>query len=252
MRVPASLRALLTNLIDYAGLYPPAALPFEGVADRYRGFRDSPENWMLNRLVLPATKLHVERGWRVTLLAEEDPGALPPEVETIETKLPRALAGLPTYCEVPLDQIRGAFAKVRTGGLTPDAIPSPERLARFLFDAAAQRIAFKATAGLHHPIRAERALTYEVDSPRAPMHGFINVFAGAAFAWHGMDRRSIVEVLEERDPAAFQFREDALLWNHHRIGADQLNTARRDFCHSFGSCSFEEPVTELRELGLLP
>ena len=252
MQIPASLRALLTNLIDYAGLYPPAALPVEVVADRYRVFRNSPDRWILNRLVLPAAKLHAEGGWRVTLLAEEDPGPLPREVETIETKLPRALGGLPTYCEVPLAQIRGTYAKVRTGGLTPSAIPSTEDLARFLFEAAARRIAFKATAGLHHPIRAERALTYAPDSPRAPMHGFLNVFAGAAFAWEGMDLRNIVEVLEERDPTAFQFSEDALVWKHHRIGSDRVKAARSEFCHSFGSCSFEEPVTELRELGLLP
>ena len=51
--VPASLRALLTNLIDYAGLYPPAALSLDVVEDRYRGFCGSPDAWMLNRLVLP-------------------------------------------------------------------------------------------------------------------------------------------------------------------------------------------------------
>jgi hypothetical protein len=31
-----------------------------------------------------------------------------------------------------------------------------------------------------------------------------------------------------------------------------VKAARREFSHSFGSCSFEEPVTELRELALLP
>jgi hypothetical protein len=251
-RAPASLRALLTNLVDYAGLYPPAALSLDVVVDRYRGFCASPDAWLLNRLVLPAAKLRVERGWRITLLADEDPGPLPPEVETIETKLPRALGGLPTYCEVPLDEIDGTFAKVRTGGLTADSIPSTEHLAQFLFEAAARRIPFKATAGLHHPIRTERALTYAPDSPRGVMHGFLNVFAAAAFAWHGMDLRHIGEVLEERDPGAFEFTEEALLWKDYRIAIDRVKAARREFCHSFGSCSFEEPVTELRELRLLP
>src|SRR4051794_13886432 len=227
-RVPASLRALLTNLIDYAGLYPPAALPLEVVEERYRGFCASPDAWMLNRLVLPLAKLHVERGWRVTLLADEDPGSLPPEVETIETKLPRALGGLPTYCEVPLAQIRGTFAKVRTGGLTAGAIPSTDQLAQFLFEAAALRSPFKATAGLHHPIRAERALTYAPDSPRAVMHGFLNVFGAAAFAWHGMELRHMVEVLEERDPAAFEFTDDALVWKDCRIATDRVEAARRE------------------------
>src|SRR3954447_206819 len=131
VRVPASLRALLTKLIDYAGLYPPSALPLPIVEERYRGFLASPESWMLNRLVLPMAKLpeaHLAEDWRVTLLADEDPGPLPAHVETIETKLAGAIAGLPTYCEVPIDKVNGAFAKVRTGGLTPDAIPSSTQL----------------------------------------------------------------------------------------------------------------------------
>ena len=41
-------------------------------------------------------------------------------------------------------------------------------------------------------------------------------------------------------------------WRSHRIGTEQLRSARSEFAHSFGSCSFEEPVGELRELGLLP
>jgi hypothetical protein len=253
--VPAALRALLANLIDYAGLYPPAALPLPIVEERYGGFRASPESWMLNRLVLPVAKLpeaHLARDWHVALLADEDPGALPRQVETIETKLPKPIGGLPTYCEVPLEQVAGTFAKVRTGGLTPDAIPSCEQLGQFLFEAASLRIPFKATAGLHHPIRAERALTYALESPRATLHGFLNVFAAAALAWHGMDLAHIVELLEERDPEAMAFSDDDLLWNEHRITTLEIEDARREFAHSFGSCSFEDPVTELRELGLLP
>ena len=89
---------------------------------------------------------------------------------------------LPTYCEAPIDQITDAFAKVRTGGLTPEAIPSSAQLADFLTAAAARKLPFKATAGLHHPVRSMRALTYAPDSPRAVMHGFLNVFTAASFA----------------------------------------------------------------------
>jgi hypothetical protein len=254
-RVPGSLRALLTNLIDYAGLYPPAALPLEIVEERYRAFRASPESWILNRLVLPFAKLPDARpapGWRITLLADEDPGPLPTQIETIETKLAGAVGALPTYCEVPLAEIRGTFAKVRTGGLTPNAIPSTQQLGQFLTEAASLRIPFKATAGLHHPIRAERALTYALDSPRATMHGFLNVFAAAVLAWQGLDLVHIVQLLDELDPDTFQFEDDVLVWNDCRVTTVQIAEARREFAHNFGSCSFEEPVTELRALGLLP
>jgi hypothetical protein len=252
--IPASLRALLANLIDYAGLYPPASLPLEITVERYRGFRASPENWILNRLVLPAAKLAetpLEQGWRVTLLVDSEPGELPPQVETLETKSAHRLS-LPTYCEAPLAEIGDGFAKVRTGGLTPEMIPSSAELAAFLCGAAERRIPFKATAGLHHAVRSVRPLTYASDSPRAAMHGFLNVFCAAALAWHGMDWAHVVELLEETDAGALEFSEAGMEWKEHHLSAAQIHSARREFAHSFGSCSFEEPVAELRELGLLP
>src|ERR1019366_6279129 len=76
--IAGSLRALVSNLIDYAGFYPPAALPLERVAEKYEAYRTSPERWMLNRVVLPAAKLaeaRMDENWRVSLLLERDPGA---------------------------------------------------------------------------------------------------------------------------------------------------------------------------------
>jgi hypothetical protein len=235
-----SIRALLSNLIDYAGLYPPASLPLPTVIQNYEQYLSSPDNWILNRLVLPATKLNeVQLGanWRITLLVDRDPGPLPPQVETLETKSAGRLS-LPTYCEVPLDRITDGFAKVRTGGVTPDAIPTAHDLADFLSTAAARRLPFKATAGLHHPIRAS-------------MHGFVNVFVAAAFAWYGMNLESLVPILEETDPAKFEFDDHQLRWRGSHLSTDQLRAARIDFAHSFGSCSFEEPLEDLRKLGWL-
>lgn len=248
-----SLKALLSHLIDYAGLYPPAALTLPVVVEKYEAYLASPESWMLNRLVLPANQLAEAdpgSGWRITLLADDEPGPLPAEVETFETKLPRRLS-LPTYCEAPLGEIQDAFAKVRTGGLTPQAIPTCEAIADFLVAAAGRKLAFKATAGLHHPIRSERALTYSAGGPRATMHGFINVFTAAAFAWHGKAREDVVAILAEEDPRAFQFEDERVAWRGRSLETPQIAAARRDFAHSFGSCSFEEPVADLRELGWL-
>ena len=251
--IPASLHALLANLIDYAGLYPPAGLPLHDVAEKYAGYRDSRHSWMLNRVVLPAAKLAeapVGERWRITLLVDGEPGPLPPQVETLETKSTHRLS-LPTYCEVPLEQVSDAFAKVRTGGLTPDAIPSVETIADFLHRAAERRVPFKATAGLHHPIRSPHPLTYAADSPRAVMHGFLNVFAAASFAWHGAEREVLVAVLGEEDPSAFEFTHSELRWHERQLSCAQIQVARSEFAHSFGSCSFEEPVADLRELGYL-
>ncbi|HTQ58003.1 MAG TPA: hypothetical protein VMI94_26240 [Bryobacteraceae bacterium] len=239
-RTPDSLRALLANLIDYAGLYPPAALPLSEVLDHYQAYLASPEVWMLNRIVLPAARLPeapLGKDWRVTLLVDAEPGPLPAQVETLETKLPRRLS-LPTYCEAPIDTIHGAFAKVRTGGLTPEAIPTSDALAEFLSEAAARRMAFKATAGLHHPMRTT-------------MHGFVNVFVAAMFAWRGVERGLLLDVLNETNPQSFDFRDGELRWRGRGISTAGIASARRDFAHSFGSCSFAEPVADLRHLGFL-
>jgi hypothetical protein len=240
-RIPDSLRALLTNLIDYAGLYPPAGLALPDVLENYVAYLTSAESWMLNRLVLPAAKLtdvRLRDNWHVTLLVEDEPGPLPAQVETLETKLTHGLS-LPTYCEAPIDGIlRGAFAKVRTGGPSPEAVPQSEALADFLCAAASRRIAFKATAGLHHPIRAA-------------MHGFVNMFVAAAFAWQGAGGDVILNILDDEDAHAFRFLDGELRWRERSIATVAIQSARRDFAHSFGSCSFAEPVADLRALGWL-
>jgi hypothetical protein len=253
-RIPASLQALLANLIDYAGLYPPASLPLDRVLESYQRYLTSPESWMLNRLVLPASKLaevRLEANWRITLLASVEPGPLPRQVETLETKAPGKLS-LPTYCEVPVAQITDSYAKLRTGGTTPQAIPAARDIAAFLCAAAALRIPFKATAGLHHPIRSLQSLTGELVGPQAMMHGFLNVFVAACFAWQGMGLNDVFAIVTEQDPAAFRFLDDELRWRGSGLRTDEVESGRRYFAHSFGSCSFEEPVTDLRELGLLP
>ena len=160
------------------------------------------------------------------------------------------------YCEVAvnnlhaLDDVKqsGCFAKIRTGGLKPEAIPSRADVAAFIGACAERRLAFKATAGLHHPIRKEHRLTYDADAPRAIMHGFLNVLMASAFAWQG--ERQIEPIVSEMDAGAFSFDERAH-WGKRSLSAAEIRDARKNFMHSVGSCSFEEPVQDLKELGLL-
>src|ERR1700678_1847305 len=138
-QIAPPLKALLTHLIDYAGLYPPAALPLRIVLERYRGFLASPDAWILNRLVLPLSQIRdapIQSDWRITALVEDEPSPLPRQVEPLEVKLPHRLS-LPTYCEAPIGQIADAYIKVRAGGLTPDAIPSADAMADFFLEGAA-------------------------------------------------------------------------------------------------------------------
>jgi hypothetical protein len=52
----ASLRVLLSGIIDYAGLFPPAALPLGQAIRNYAQYHQQPENWMLGRFVCPVTQ----------------------------------------------------------------------------------------------------------------------------------------------------------------------------------------------------
>ena len=123
--------------------------------------------------------------------------------------------GLPVFCEVPvaedlstwLTAIRraGWSAKIRTGGITPDLFPSSSKVAEFMVQCHSHGVAFKATAGLHHPVRAEHALTYEPNSACGVMHGFLNVFLGAALLECGMAKEQLVQILDDSNPANFHF-----------------------------------------------
>jgi hypothetical protein len=145
-----------------------------------------------------------------------------------------------------------AGAKIRTGGITPDAFPTPMRVALFIDACRLAEIPFKATAGLHHPLRGEFNLTYEKGCPRGTMFGFLNVFIAAAMA-HACDLEpeDIAECLSETDPRAFEFKDDSLTWGDLTLELPELAEARETFAVSFGSCSFEEPVADLVKLGLL-
>ncbi len=247
------LQALLDRLIDYAGMFPPASVPAATAIANYQRYRVGEHAWMLRWLVVGAAELGQvprELDGCLSVLSESDEE----RAAAIEAKrIPANVGGRPAYCEVPLpalDQVRqaGCFAKLRTGGVKPEAIPPVQHVAAFILACAERRLPFKATAGLHHPIRALHPLTYEVQAPQAVMHGFLNVFLAAAFAWHG--QREIELILMETDPTAFRF-DDRAHWRDWSLAAEQVRDARQQFAHSFGSCSFEEPIQGLEALGLL-
>lgn len=111
---------------------------------------------------------------------------------------------------------------------------------------------FKATAGLHHPVRAEFPLTYDAPEPRGVMHGFLNVFMGAALVrTRRIDEETTVRVLDETDAEAFTFGEDSWAWRDLSVDLIGLSRVREAFALSYGSCSFEEPVGDLERLGLV-
>lgn len=156
----------------------------------------------------------------------------------------------------PTDLIRvigelGAKAKVRTGGVTADAFPSSSELARFIDACVRTNVQFKATAGLHHPIRSLDNLTYNPDSEKGKMYGYLNVFLAAAFLKEGMSVEEIVNLLEEESRDAFRFDDEGVSWRSHRLDVNSLKKVRETVAMSFGSCSFREPMEDLERMKLL-
>jgi hypothetical protein len=289
--------ALLAGLFDYAGLFPPAALPMEKALRDYAGYRQGPERRALNRVVVPARRL-TEFGtllhglprdlrgpgpWRVTAIAGDD---LPADlrsvrefttrhgpslawIESLEataripSQVARAREAVPSgpglILELPLDadlpalvhavKAARARAKIRTGGRRAADIPTPDAVLGFLEVCAREHVPFKATAGLHHPVRGLAPLGYEPDAERVTMLGYLNVLLAAIALWHGRGLAEARRLLEDEDRDAFQLRQDEIAWRSLHFTTAEIAEARRLFATTVGSCSFTEPLEELRELG---
>lgn len=254
--ITGARHALLSRLIDHAALFPPASLPMDAALEVDRAARATPHAWMLHRFLVPASRL-------VELPAGFDPplgvivdvdalGPLPEQVDVVEARLERAAAvegvRAPVFLEVwpgheeKLDAVaeRGAGAKVRCGGPTPDMFPSPAELAAFVCGCRDRGLAFKATAGLHHPIRD------------GIVHGFLNLLGAAVLAHaDGAGPRDLVAVLLEEDAAAFEVSDEAFTIRGRAFGPEAVAAARERLFTGYGSCSFSEPVEDLRGLRIL-
>lgn len=286
---------LLAGLVDYAGLFPPAALPMEAAVANYARYRTDSTREMLARFVVPVARLAEFASvasdarrpgdatpWPLAVLAgAADAAALDAfdaaqagrfAIDTIEAKAERAedvsaiAAALRprrrVYVELPAREDpdaliaalvpQGLCAKIRTGGVVAEAFPTPAEVLRFLAACLRHRVPFKATAGLHHPLRGEYALTYAPDAPRGTMYGYLNVFMAAALLHAGHAAADVAPVLEECEAGAFTVHDGSLAWRGRVLTPAQLHAARAEFAGSFGSCSFTEPVDDLAALSLLP
>jgi hypothetical protein len=313
----ASVRAFLSELIDYAGLFPPAKLPLDEALRKYAEYRQGPDAWMLGRFIVPAAQLAEVSRVGGELLAQGPPWAFSvlggggntvaeflegvradlasidgfrqrhpgrAGVAVYELKFPVALRAAPeseqahlfhdtlnplldsddsgrlqVYCELSpgpaarhgtlptVLQVLKRGLKMRCGGLEAAAFPSPEQVALVLYLCRKLDRPFKATAGLHHPLR------HTDTGLNVKMHGFINLFGAALLAHQQqLSAEQIQAVLEDEDSGHFVFEEQQFRWKDLAIAVEQIQHGREAFATSFGSCSFDEPRDDLRALGLLP
>jgi hypothetical protein len=156
------------------------------------------------------------------------------------------VAGLGEVREEHSGSTTYAGLKIRFGGPDPELFPAPEAAAATLAACRSAGIPFKATAGLHHPLR------HRNEKAGLTMHGFLNVFAAGVLAHrHGLGAAELTEILADESPESFRFAEGRLAWRDRSATAEEVRAAREFFATSFGSCSFDEPREDLRALGLL-
>ena len=183
---------------------------------------------------------------RVLLVGVEAPlSLLGDDAAAIGANLSR-LPGATGFLEVARDDIGGGLdvvaatgwhaAKLRTGGVTPQAHPDEDELAAFLIECVRRQQPFKLTAGLHHAVRATTTEGFE-------QHGVLNVLVAVWLARGGAAPAAVTHVLTERDGA--QLAREVLVWTRREAAAV------RSLFRSFGCCGVTEPLDELRALGVL-
>lgn len=293
-----SVRALMAESIDYAGLFPPSAVSMPEAVLNYATYRNSNYSWMLGRFVVSASRLaefaeasadFVSRdagsAWRIAVVFDgnlaENLAAVDSFNEangermfcdSVEMKVSSAEAiasasaslpsGVSAFFELALDEtlpelvaeinLAGQQAKIRTGGITPEAFPRTEEIVKFVRTCLAANVPFKATAGLHHPIRCFKPLTYEANSVKGTMHGFLNLFLMTGFAREGFRTSFLEDVMEEEFEEVFAVEDQSMTWrSEFSLNTFQIEQLRAKGIRSFGSCSFDEPVADLQKLGIL-
>ena len=135
------------------------------------------------------------------------------------------------------------IAKLRCGGTIADAFPNATQLANAIAEAHRSGVPFKATSGLHHPLRSQVG-AFE-------MHGFLNVLTAALAVAVGASEAELAAILEEEDRKGFRLDDDYFIWRRRRFDTAAIETMRRTAFMSYGSCSFTEPVSDLLHAGFL-
>ncbi len=289
-----SLKVLLTEIIDYAGLFPPTEVSMAVAVRNFDKYLKSEQAWMLGRFIVPITRLdefsehaakflNGKRLWRLSVLVNDDLSKNLKQIakfnseyegkaiiDTLEIKvteaseiteahkiLPREMTA---YFEIPPDGVLSNFitalaitrqrAKIRTGGVSLDAFPSTDAIIKFMRICIAANVPFKATAGLHHPIRCTKPLTYETKPPIGTMHGFFNLFLSACFLRQDLNNSFVHRLMNEFEGSNFEFGDEEIRWVDQSISANTVALVREKNAVSFGSCSFLEPIEDLQSLGL--
>jgi hypothetical protein len=221
----------LAGQVDALGLepLPVAAVVSEGI-DGLADLRASVSRFDALRLSAVEVPLKHER--------------LPHALQALE---PLHAAGVPCYLEIAIARVddrvvhelsaAGLRLKLRTGGTSIDAFRTEAELAAPIVMCAAERLQFKCTAGLHNAVR------HRDEQTMFEHHGFLNVALAARTAAATGSAAATAAELAERDPSAVAARV-------HELSGRDVAAIRAMFC-SFGTCSIDDPIADLQQMGLM-
>jgi hypothetical protein len=135
--------------------------------------------------------------------------------------------------------------KLRCGGEVADLFPTSAEVAEFIMAVTDRGLPFKATAGLHQPIR------HFDEDLGIDRHGFINILMAAVLAGTGFHITTIEAIIEDKDPKDFSLSAVFASWRGHEVPGSALRRTRQAGFVAYGSCDFDEPTEELKHLGFL-
>jgi hypothetical protein len=222
---------IFAAFFDDAALFPPGDAQMDVAVKAHLTRRDQPDGRYVGPFVCPVTRVDEladalgGRSIEVAVVGSA-PGDVPAGIDVVALELTGPVTAVPADVRVfvecpwdaPLEVPDGAMPKLRCGGAQ---VPSSCQLGGAIEHCVDRDLPFKLTAGLHHAVRTTRE------------HGFVNVLAAVSAALDGGDP---VPLLLEDDPAALTISDPV---------------AVRRLCRSIGTCSIDEPLSELRELGLI-
>ncbi len=241
------------RFFDDAAIFPPGNASMQTAVPQHFEYRDTALSAFVGPFVITDARLgevHTQRAIDISLICTGDiTAALDaldhrfalaaleiPSKEYLAAAITAKSAGVPTFIEVGWDleyevvaaelATTGASLKLRTGGTTAAAFPTPTALATAICAAVRNDVAFKCTAGLHQGVRYTDEHGFE-------HHGFLNILLATLLAPQHDD---VVAMLARTDAGVV--REFAALSAHDTA------LARSRFT-SFGTCSVLEPIEDL-------
>jgi hypothetical protein len=277
---PRGIPPLFARLVDDSALFPPGDAAMPEALRAHFATRESEHAGVLGvflcqasrlpELITELIKIKPKQPLPFSLIIDTGLGGVPKAISIVESRselLALRMVEMPAPSDVdevwlervsefvPEDVIRvveprrgvgwlegvrkviehGSWPKIRCGGKAGENFPSVDEVADFLaVVSGSSGASFKATNSLHRAVRHADPDTGFVH------HGFLNLLVASARSLSGGDVRA---ALESTDAEA--------LAEEARGLSEQAAKAVRALFASYAAASFEQPVADMGELGLL-